>query len=87
MPTKSLSAREAKNAFGRLLDDAQSTPITIEKHGRPVAIVLSIQEYCRLESLEDAYWSTQADNVLAKGDWAGAPQSAQVLQTILSADG
>jgi prevent-host-death family protein len=40
-----VAAREAKNEFGRLLDNAQREPITIEKKGRPVAVVLSIPEY------------------------------------------
>ena len=38
---KSMSAKEAKNGFGLLLDTARAGPVTIEKHGRPVAVVLS----------------------------------------------
>lgn len=45
---KSLSAREAKNEFGRLIDLARAEPVTIEKHGRPVVVVLSVEEYERL---------------------------------------
>ncbi|WP_424522213.1 type II toxin-antitoxin system Phd/YefM family antitoxin, partial [Rubrivirga sp.] len=36
-----LAATEAKNHFGRLLDRAQREPVTIEKQGRPVAVMLS----------------------------------------------
>ncbi len=42
---RSIAAKEAKTHFGELLDTAQREPITIEKHGRPVAVVLSTQEY------------------------------------------
>ena len=45
---KFMSAKEAKNGFGLLLDTARAEPVTIEKHGRPVVIVLSTVEYERL---------------------------------------
>ncbi len=47
---KSMSAKEAKNGFGLLLDTARAEPVTIEKHGRPVVVVLSTEEYERLVS-------------------------------------
>lgn len=47
---KSMSAREAKNGFGLLLDTARAEPVTIEKHGRPVVVVLSVEEYERLKA-------------------------------------
>lgn len=47
---KSMSARDAKNGFGLLLDTARAEPVTIEKHGRPVVIVMSVEEYGRLAS-------------------------------------
>jgi prevent-host-death family protein len=47
-PMKSMSARDAKNEFGRLIDTARAEPVTIEKHGRPVVVVLSIEEYRRI---------------------------------------
>jgi prevent-host-death family protein len=45
---KSMSAKDAKNAFGMLLDTARAEPVTIEKHGRPVVVVMSVEEYERL---------------------------------------
>lgn len=45
---KSMSARDAKNGFGLLLDTARAGPVTIEKHGRPVAVMISVEEYERL---------------------------------------
>ena len=45
---KSMSAKDAKNGFGLLLDTARAEPVTIEKHGRPVVVVLSTEEYNRL---------------------------------------
>lgn len=45
---KSMSAKDAKNEFGLLIDTARAEPVTIEKHGRPVVVVLSVEEYRRI---------------------------------------
>jgi|TARA_R110000772_G_scaffold90990_11_gene187454 prevent-host-death family protein len=45
---KTLSARDAKNRFGYLIDTARQEPVSVEKHGRPVVVVLSIEDYERL---------------------------------------
>lgn len=45
---KSMSAKDAKNGFGLLLDTARAEPVTIEKHGRGVVVVMAIEEYERL---------------------------------------
>jgi prevent-host-death family protein len=43
-----MSAREAKNGFGRLIDIARAEPVAVEKHGRAVVVVLAVEEYERL---------------------------------------
>jgi len=45
---RTMSAKDAKNAFGLLLDTARAEPVSIEKHGRRVVVVLSVEEYERL---------------------------------------
>ena len=47
-----ISANEAKNRFGELLDKARREPVTIEKHGRPVAVVLSTEDYEELKQIK-----------------------------------
>ena len=42
---KSMSAREAKNSFGQLLDTARAEPVVVKKHGRPVVAVIAIEKY------------------------------------------
>jgi len=49
---KCVSAKDAKNGFGRLLDTARAEPVVIEKHGRAVIVVLAVEEYQRLVSGE-----------------------------------
>jgi prevent-host-death family protein len=43
-----MSAKDAKNGFGLLIDTARAEPVKIEKHGRAVVVVMSVEEYNRL---------------------------------------
>ena len=45
-----MSARDAKNGFGRLIDLARAEPVAIEKYGRSVVVVLAVEEYVRLSA-------------------------------------
>jgi len=49
-----IAAKEAKEHFGKLMDTVQREPVTIEKHGRAVAVVISQTEYdlMKLERLQ-----------------------------------
>ena len=42
---KAISAREAKYNFGRMIDTARAEPVIVEKHGRPVVVVLAVEKY------------------------------------------
>jgi prevent-host-death family protein len=41
---QTISAKDAKYNFGRLVDKARAEPVTIEKHGRAVIVVLAVEE-------------------------------------------
>ncbi len=47
-----LSAKDAKYNFGRLIDTARAEPVTVEKHGRAVVVVMAVEEYQRLKTIE-----------------------------------
>ena len=49
---QTLSAKDAKYNFGRLIDTARAEPVTVEKHGRAVVVVLAVEEYERLKIIE-----------------------------------
>ena len=51
---QSMSARDAKNSFGKLIDMARAEPVAIEKHGRTVVVVLSIESYEMLRAGDGA---------------------------------
>jgi prevent-host-death family protein len=83
---KVFAAKKAKDSFGLLLDTAQREPVTIEKKGRPVAVVLSFDDYRRFEALEDEWWGKQALKA-KKGGSAGVKRSAKLLDELLNAEG
>ena len=66
---KTMSAREAKNSFGLLIDTARAGPVQIEKHGRGVVVVLAVEEYERLKAIEAVAAGGQADKDDAGGDF------------------
>ncbi len=45
---KTLTATDAKNRFGELIDMAQAGPVRVPRQGRDVAVVLSPEEFRRL---------------------------------------
>ena len=42
---KTVSATEIKNRLGQYLAHSAVAPVAIEKNGRPVAVLLSFEEY------------------------------------------
>ncbi len=45
---QTISALDAKNRFGQLIDAAQRGPVTVTKKGRPVTVMLSIEDFERM---------------------------------------
>ena len=71
---KIMSAREAKNGFGLMIDTARAAPVLVEKHGRGVVVVMSVEEYERLKAIEAGRLSHQTTS----GDPAGHRVSGDV---------
>ena len=64
-----MSARDAKNGFGKLIDLARAEPVAIEKYGRSVVIVIAVEEYERLSGKTEKQRSAA---IPAKGKGAKA---------------
>lgn len=47
-----MSAKEAKYGFGKLIDLARVAPIAVAKHGRPVVVVMAVEEFERLKAYD-----------------------------------
>jgi len=61
-----LTANEAKTQFGDMLLKAQRAPVQINKNGKPVAVVISMDEYEGIEALKVRLLQSKA--VQAKSD-------------------
>ncbi len=46
--TETLSATEAVQRFGELVDMARTRPVTIIKHGRPAFVAVGVAQYEKL---------------------------------------
>jgi prevent-host-death family protein len=65
------SAHDAKARFGTLIDTARREPVTIEKHGRAVAVILSKEEFDDIEAMKLERLRTEVQKGLdasARGD-------------------
>ena len=49
---ESLTANKAKTHFGEMLMKVQNAPVQIDKNGKPVAVVVSIEDYEASENLK-----------------------------------
>jgi prevent-host-death family protein len=62
---------DAKAQFGNLIDTARREPLTIERHGRAVVVVLSKEEFDDIEAMKLEHLRTEARKGLeasARGD-------------------
>ena len=80
MTNKSIPATQAKTAFAEMIDAARKEPVTITRNNRPVAIVISPEEYERFEMLDDAYWGERAKEA-GEGGYLDVNESEQFLRT------
>lgn len=76
-----IAACEAKNEFDKLLDSVQREMVMIEKEGHPVAVLISMKEYKRLQKLEDTLWAAQAMKT-GKESFLGVKESKKFLSQL-----
>lgn len=67
---KTMSSKEAKNAFGLLIDTARAEPVMIEKHGRGVVVVVAVEEFERLNQHQGSLAPGEAKNK-TRGEFSG----------------
>jgi prevent-host-death family protein len=76
---KTVSATDAKNRFGDLLDESALGPVRIDKNGRPIAYVLSAEDF---DLAKDLIGLARVQSLIAAGD----PKVLAVLQAFSSGD-
>jgi len=68
---KTIAASEARKSFASVIDEAAREPIVIQRQQRNVAVVLSMQEYERLQQLNRAEFQRFCDAVGQRAKAAG----------------
>ena len=81
---RTFSASDAANQFSKLLQAAQSAPVTVVDHGRPAAVLLSVEDYARLRG---AAWDRlRATMAKARADARGHGLTDDQLESLLAGD-
>jgi prevent-host-death family protein len=65
--TRIISASDAQKRFGEMVDMALREPVMVQRHGRDVVTMISVDEYKRLRRLErDALAAHEVDDDTAR---------------------
>ena len=74
-----LTSVEAQNRFGQLLDAAQREPVAITRRGRPVAMLVAMQDYEALQGEQKALTATRLAGASAVAAFRGVGKGASVV--------
>ena len=76
---KIVSATDIKTRFGQYLEKVHSEPVQIQKKDRPVAVLISFEEYERFLAMENAHWLALAKKADKSGH-IGVEKSMKLLR-------
>ncbi len=83
-PMREVTAKDAKNRFGQLLQSAQQGPVRVTRNGRPVGVMMSVQQF---ERLRGAAWERLTATMDRLGEEASAKGLTDaVLESLLADD-
>jgi prevent-host-death family protein len=80
---REVSSTDLKSRFGEYLDLARAEPVQVKRTGRPVAVLMSWEEYEHLQAVEDAYWGDRADAAKRSGTFLSHDDSLALLTDLL----
>lgn len=82
---RTISATEAKQSLGMIIDRAQREPILIQRQHRDVAVLLSAHDYEKLRGAQVEVFNRLCDQLALKAKKRGlTEQKLQALLEILS---
>lgn len=78
---RTISATEAKQSLGHMIDVAQREPVVIQKQHRDVAILLSIHEYEKLRGAQIEAFNLYCEMISARAQARGMTEEklAEIL--------
>lgn len=79
--SRKFTVAEAKARFAECLRDAEEgRPVHITRHGRDVAVVVSLADYAQVERLRSA--GPEAGLASLAGGWKGSDELADALERL-----
>jgi prevent-host-death family protein len=78
-----VNSTDLKSRFGEYLDMARVEPVQVKRTGRPVAVLMSWEEYEHLQAVEDAYWGARAEAAKRSGTFLSHDDSLALLNDLL----
>ena len=63
---ENINASDAKREFGELLLKAQQAPVGISRNGKPVAVMVSVDQYQQLESFREERLKAMLESGIAE---------------------
>ena len=80
---KKITATELKNKTSEAIAAAQMEPVSIEKNGRLVAVIVALSDYERYTQLENDYWLTRVEKAEKTG-YIGTKATASFIKEKLT---
>ena len=80
-----VSAREARLKFAEILDSSRDDPVSIQKHGKNFAVLLSNERYRELVKMEEEMLSIIAKKIDERNEYLDEVKSNKVITDILDA--
>lgn len=77
-----VSATELKNRTSEVIDAARNKPVQIERNGKPIAVLIGIEEFARLSRADDAVWGAAAMQAEESGYLSPEESFAQLRSMI-----
>ena len=81
---ETVTASEMKNRLGGVFESALVNPVHISRRGTQGYVLLSADEYERLQSSDDAYWSSVARSSRKKGEYLSPKTSLKEIEKRLA---
>ena len=81
---QALTANDAKTQFGDMLLKAQREPVQINKNGKPVAVVISIDEYQQMEEVKFALLQERASRAKLDIENGNLAEGEQFMSALIA---
>ena len=83
---QTMTANEAKTRFGELLIDAQREAVQISKNGKPVAVMMSLEDYEQLEAMKMEMLQAKVSEAILDIEAGRVEDGESFMQSLMAED-